>query len=588
MEMKALAAEAVAKSSALGYFGWMKHFAWFAILTFALSLSARAQQNPDDQYIIIYSLMQQADSLENNGQPQQALNEFQEAQADLKRFQTVYPDWNPTIVNFRLKYLADKISGLTAQFPATNAPSATPTNAASPAAAMTPPASDLQAQVDSLKLEVQQLQTANQLLQDKLKEALSAQPASADVQELAQAQEQVRSLMKENDLLRASLSGQTNNAMGQTELLNVQQALADAKQNLAEQKDRADHLATENQSLQSQLQSVMVGPDSMKALQEENVMLKQQLAQLQAGAGVVNESTELAQARAQIAALQSDADINELEKEALEERLQSYQSGQGSSMSAINSQEISRLRARLAVDEAPAVPYTAEELALFKSPPPAPETNAVPTAGAPAPANATASGELSPDVTLLGAEAQTYFDNHDYKNAEADYKKILQLDEKNAVALANLAAIELEENRLVAAETHLKSALAINPNDAYTLSTYGYLEFREQKYDAALDALSRAAKLDPQNAQIENYLGVTLSHKGLREQAETALRKAVELDPDYGAAHSNLAVIYLNENPPLAELARWHYEKAVEDGVPRNPELEKMLADKGAPVSFSQ
>ena len=81
-------------------------------------------------------------------------------------------------------------------------------------------------------------------------------------------------------------------------------------------------------------------------------------------------------------------------------------------------------------------------------------------------------------------------------------------DKNNAVALANLAAIELEENKLDDAESHLKAALAINPNDAYTLSTYGYLEFRQQKFDEALDALSRAAKLDPQNAQIQNYLGV--------------------------------------------------------------------------------
>ena len=122
-------------------------------------------------------------------------------------------------------------------------------------------------------------------------------------------------------------------------------------------------------------------------------------------------------------------------------------------------------------------------------------------------------------------------------------------------------------------------------NDAYNLSIFGYLKFRQEKFDDALDALSRAAMLDPQNPQIQNYLGVTLSHKGLRAQAETALRKAIELDPNYGAAHNNLAVIYLNEQPPLVELARWHYQKALDDGQPPNPDLEKLLAEKGAPVN---
>ncbi len=368
--------------------------------------------------------------------------------------------------------------------------------------------------------------------------------------------------------------------MAQTELLNVQQALADAKQNLAQQKDRINDLEAQNQSLQSQLQS-SAAADALKTLRQENAMLKKQLAQLQSAPPAADESAQLAQARAQIAELQSDADINALEKEALENRLQQYESASANSMAAVNNGEISKLRARLAVDEAQAVPYTRAELALLSSPSPAPNTNAVPATAAPSTVSSAASG----DVSLLVAEAQTYFDSHDYTKAEADYQKILQQDKNNSVALANLAAIELEENKLGDAESHLQAALAINPNDAYTLSTYGYLEFRRQKFDDALDALSRAAKLDPQNAQIENYLGVTLSHKGLREQAETALRKAIELDPDYGEAHNNLAVIYLNENPPLVELARWHYQKALADGLPKNPDLEKVLAEKGAPVS---
>ena len=57
------------------------------------------------------------------------------------------------------------------------------------------------------------------------------------------------------------------------------------------------------------------------------------------------------------------------------------------------------------------------------------------------------------------------------------------------------------------------------------------------------------------------------------------MRKAIELNPNYASAHNNLAVIYLSENPPMAALARWHYQKALELGQPRNPDLEKKLAD---------
>ena len=84
-------------------------------------------------------------------------------------------------------------------------------------------------------------------------------------------------------------------------------------------------------------------------------------------------------------------------------------------------------------------------------------------------------------------------------------------------------------------------------------------------------------------AQINH--GVTLSHKGQRVAAETALRKALQLDNTYAPAHNNLAVIYLSQTPSLPQLARWHYQKALATGQPHNPELEKMLADKGAPVA---
>jgi Tfp pilus assembly protein PilF len=82
-----------------------------------------------------------------------------------------------------------------------------------------------------------------------------------------------------------------------------------------------------------------------------------------------------------------------------------------------------------------------------------------------------------------------------------------------------------------------------------------------------------------------NYLAGCYNHKGLRQQAETALRKALQLDPGNAEAHNNLAVIYLSQNPPLVQLARWHYQKALDGGQPHNLELEKALADKGAPVT---
>jgi len=240
------------------------------------------------------------------------------------------------------------------------------------------------------------------------------------------------------------------------------------------------------------------------------------------------------------------------------------------------SHEVETLRARVSVDEAQVIPYTPEELALFKQP--SPQITANPEAGN------TSVRELPADTATLAADAQNYFSEKQFDKAEAAYLQILERDKNSALVLANLAAIELEMNKLDAAEQHIRAALAQNPNDAYDLSILGHLQFLQGKYDDALDTLGRAAKIDPQNAEIQNYLGVTLAQKGLRAQAETALRKAVQIDPDYGPAHNNLAVVYISQQPPLVELARWHYEKALAVGQPRNPDLEKVLSEKGAPV----
>ena len=161
--------------------------------------------------------------------------------------------------------------------------------------------------------------------------------------------------------------------------------------------------------------------------------------------------------------------------------------------------------------------------------------------------------------------------------------QVLQQDKKNVPTLANLAAIELDRGHLDAAEINIKQAVALAPDDPYSLFVLGRLRFAQKKYDEAIDALSRAAKLDPQDAQIQNFLGLALSEKGLRGPAETALRKAIQLDPGYANAHNNLAVVYITQQPPLVELARWHYQKALAAGQPRNPELEKMLDAKKPP-----
>ena len=78
------------------------------------------------------------------------------------------------------------------------------------------------------------------------------------------------------------------------------------------------------------------------------------------------------------------------------------------------------------------------------------------------------------------ASAQRHFSNHEYDEAEADYRKILERgDENNGLVLANLATIELQENKLAEAEKHITAAIVQSPDDPYNLSTLGFLKYRQ-------------------------------------------------------------------------------------------------------------
>jgi tetratricopeptide (TPR) repeat protein len=344
--------------------------------------------------------------------------------------------------------------------------------------------------------------------------------------------------------------------------------------------------------------------------------LKKQVAQLQAAppaSDAANDLTRrLAAAEAQIAALQSERDILRLERAGLENRvkellaaapanaarpgdaqriqqleqerdaLQAQLQEANRQLAARNGNrsgtaadalagQLAALRAQLEVYEAKPVPYSAEELALFR---PGPAT----LAGTDRPATKKFTIPKPPAGSgPLVAEAQRHFAHGDYAQAEEKYQQVLKQDNQNVYTLANLAAIQLEEGKTAEAEKNLRQALALAPDDAYSLQTLGYLKYREGKYEDAFAVLSRAAQINPDSAEIQNYLGVTLSHQGQRAAAESALRRALMIDPNYASAHNNLAVIYATQNPPLIPLARWHYEKARAAGHPRNPELEKLF-----------
>ena len=681
----------------------MKSFLAVVLLFGFLTAAARAQQDADEKYLAIYGLIQQADAFSAGGQPQSALEAYQQAQAGLANLHGGYPDWNPRIVIFRQKYLAAKIEDLKA---------ALPRNAAAPGAARTAPGvavagtpanngssapADWADQLAALRRQLQNYEADNATLAAKLKEALAVQPAAMDPRELAAARMQITDLLKQNELLKATAEqaqkSRANDAKVQ-QLETITKQLEAANAQLAAQQKRAEKLAAENAAT---LAKYLASDKALGALREEDGVIRQQLAaangalpkvqadlagaktQIESLRAEVKTSTaeaerlqkelkaaaksgdslpklsaELTAAQIQINTLRQDLTAKSDEaatlakqvkafdkaerpvkklkdqlaaaqaatkaavadKEALEQRVRDLQAAQtglaavpvtGDTTARINdltrerdellaqlgeanrkilsrksskedtaariaqlTSDLASARSQLNALSIATVPYTAEELALFVSPVTATHTASV--------------KQLPSGSAELAASAQKHFAAKEYDLASADYQKILARDTNNTVVLANLAAIEIEQGNYDGAASHLRAALAQSPDDAYSLTQLGNVQLHQKDFDGALASLSRSVRIDGSNPEAYNYLGVTFSSKGLRLAAENALRKAIQLSPGYAPAHLNLANVYLNQQPPSPQLARWHYQKAIAAGLPASPGIEKQLADLGAPV----
>lgn len=537
-----------------------RHLALISMILFTGLLLVRGE-GPDDRYVQIYNLIQEADGLNDNGQGREAAFKFHQAQKDLKALQADYPDWNANVVKFRLGYIASKLEPLAEKFPAPNATNAPP----SLVTTEPPPVLSGTNLLKELQEEIKRLTLQNGHLEARLKEALSVQPAPLDPRELAKAEEQIKQLLKEKDLLKVSLDQEREKAKAaqpadSAALEQERKILAEVKEKLAQQTDLAASLQKENEGLKKQL------ADAKPTLESPST-------------GDLGQ--QLKAARATAAALQSSNLDLRAEQILLEARVsdlsrQLPKRGTGTRSSSRPKEPNGQLEfalARLAVYEAKPVPLTPEEAALFRQS----DLQASFTEANPVKRSVKT---LPPGAGPLMEAALRAQDNGGFDDAEKKLLEILRQDERNSYILGTLASVQIEQGRLADAEKSITKALEVDPRDPASLFTMGLVRYHQEKYDAAFDALSLSAALIPDDYRTQYYLGKTLIKKGNRTAAETALRKAVQLRPEWGVAHFDLAMVYATQQPPFKELAQWHYGRATHFGFPRNLDFEKLLEEK--------
>ena len=265
----------------------------FAVVL-ALVWAVRVCAGPDDDFITIYNLIQVTDSQNSAGRVVDAREGYLKAQQLLRQLQKSNPTWNERVIAYRLRYVAEKLAAI----PETPADAPKPADPAKPAPKSDElaPAGEVIEQFNTMNAQIAKLAAEKQVLEAKLREALTAQPAPVDPKELQSAVEKISQLQSTNKVLLAHLARQEaerRNLVDKVVAEEAQKALNDANRELLAQRTRAAELEKQRESVEGQL----------KRLDVENSTLKTQVTELKSDS---ERGKQVAELSGKLAGLQAD------------------------------------------------------------------------------------------------------------------------------------------------------------------------------------------------------------------------------------------------------------------------------------------
>lgn len=298
----------------------LRRFLTHLVLGLSLGMAQLCADGADDAFIRIYNLIQQAEAHRETGQWSSAREAFTEARSGLEVLRRNYPTWNERVVAYRIRYVSERLEALKtaaeASGKSTNQPavSALAASNAPPAAALAPNG-EVVAQFEQLNLQIQRLSSDKELLEAKLREALSAQPAPVDPREFQSAIERITALQTTNKVLLASLEQQQTerrNLVDKVVADEARAALDEANKNLLEQKVAAGRIEKQKQEIEAKLKDLQAGP--LQTLQKENSTLKQQVTELKSD---TERGKQVADLAAKLTQIQIDLDESKKRNSAL-------------------------------------------------------------------------------------------------------------------------------------------------------------------------------------------------------------------------------------------------------------------------------
>lgn len=154
-----------------------------------------------------------------------------------------------------------------------------------------------------------------------------------------------------------------------------------------------------------------------------------------------------------------------------------------------------------------------------------------------------ARAEAPKDPRPLYLRGTVYQKQRKLPEAEADFRKALELDPKLVDVRAELGAILTDTGRAAEALEQLEQAVAQKADHFEAQFNLGVARETLGRWPEAAAAYRKAAQLKPQDADVRLNLAAALRRSGKVDEALVAAREAAQLAPDDAQAHLNLGLL---------------------------------------------
>jgi tetratricopeptide (TPR) repeat protein len=139
----------------------------------------------------------------------------------------------------------------------------------------------------------------------------------------------------------------------------------------------------------------------------------------------------------------------------------------------------------------------------------------------------------------------------DLKQAEAEYRAVLEAAPKYAEAHANLGAVLMRMDRYEEAIEAYQTALRLAPQLKPVLLNIGIAHFRKSQYDKAVEVLADYLRSAPGSAQATQLIALALVELGRDEESLPNFEKVLEAAPNDPALLYALGLASLRLQKPM-------------------------------------